>query len=501
MEIQLRNLIAVCELLGAPTVLVSLPHLSIEYCNAAAEDVFGDSQKELSGRQFTDFFSDVNVRRIRAMGELLNHSSRSTFIKESFLQLRRRAGRLIPVNITAASIQINDQTLVLFSIEDLSEFQKLEHEKEALLKEVFHVSKLADIGRLAAGMAHELNNPLTVVLGFAEDLESETEAGHLTPQQLKKFLTPILENAKRMKKIVASMYGIARGDKPEMSAVPVADLMNSLEKRFSEILSANGIEFQLLADGSLHAMADTVQIEQVFTNIVSNAIQALEGSQDKKIEISAIANGDMVRFRIWNNGPEIPEAARDRIFTPFFTTKSVGDGMGLGLYLSYSIIQAHRGQMWFETDKRKGTAFFVELAMAANMTDRREGDKQKILLIEPESFVRQVVTRKLKKLGFDCLGIKNLALAIERIQSGEGFSGLLVEIKNPSDEGLDLLKQVRKLAPQLAIGIVTTVASEEIIDRLEALKVQGVIKKPITDSDLERFTKKIAHHGSKASRA
>ena len=207
---------------------------------------------------------------------------------------------------------------------------RLAETREALI----HSEKLASMGQLAAGVAHELNNPLGVVLMYAHLLRDE----HGDAPQLREDLDVITEQADRCKKIVASLLNFARQSKVERNATKVRDL---IERALRGAPVPGGVTVETACHDELEAMLDAEQMLQVLTNLFTNAYGAMP--HGGTLTIRAIRKDHHVTLEVTDTGIGIPMAIRERIFDPFFTTKEIGMGTGLGLAVTYGIIKMHNG--------------------------------------------------------------------------------------------------------------------------------------------------------------
>lgn len=221
--------------------------------------------------------------------------------------------------------------------------------------------KLSAIGEFVAGVAHELNNPLTSVIGFSEMLQES----NISEQQLK-FVNRIIGSADRCHRIVQNLLSFARQHPPERKRVVVNKLIEAAVEILSYELRTSNIEVVMdLAPDAPCLLVDPHQMQQVFLNIINNGRQAMDlhkGSGTIHIS-SKVLNGKMIiAFR--DDGPGIPQENLDRVFDPFFTTKPVGVGTGLGLSLSYGIIHEHGGSITAVSRPEGGATFLIELPLA-----------------------------------------------------------------------------------------------------------------------------------------
>lgn len=241
---------------------------------------------------------------------------------------------------------------------------KLYHELEAQMREIQRMQshlvkteKLAVIGKLAAGVAHEINNPLTGIMGFADLLLANKE---LQPQQ-REDLESILQQSQRCRKIVQNLLQFNRRPAGTEPADLGAVLASALQLTRYEFLKSNVEIANELQEGKFFVHGDSSRLEQVFINLISNARQAMEGGKKPLLKVGAALENGRVLIRFEDNGCGIPTADLDKIFDPFFTTKTGGHGTGLGLSISYGIIQEHNGDIKVESKAGTGTVFTVSL--------------------------------------------------------------------------------------------------------------------------------------------
>jgi PAS domain S-box-containing protein len=282
--------------------------------------------------------------------------------------------------------------------------------------------KLAAVGQLVNGVAHELNNPLAGISAFAQLLEG---AGPLTPEQRDAVNTIHME-AKRAAKIVSSLLLFSRQRQPERSAVDVNRvLVDTLAlRRF--VLSTEQIEIVTELDVELpQTWADPFQLQQVLLNLLTNAEHALRGRHGKRrITLRTMRSGDRIVVSVADNGPGMTEEMLGRIFEPFFTTKAVGEGSGLGLAISHGIVRQHGGKLRARSTAGAGAAFEIDLPVLAGQGDTSHSAAagiaeeiprhRRFLIVDSEPAVRQGLQLHLRRTGCfaDAVGDANAALAL-----------------------------------------------------------------------------------------
>ncbi len=225
------------------------------------------------------------------------------------------------------------------------------------------LEKLASIDNLVAGVAHELNNPLTAVLGYAQLLLHKTQ-----DETTRKRLVAIAEESQRCHRIVQNLLTFADRNKGEKVMTDVNRLLADTMALCRYQMQVDHIEVRLdLADAPAMVLADLDELRRVFLNLMSNAHHALTKtkSDDRRLEVSTTVKGDSLYITFLDTGAGVPREIRHRIFDPFFTTRPLGEGMGLGLSVAFGIIQDHGGRIWLDpSENAGGAAFQLELPLA-----------------------------------------------------------------------------------------------------------------------------------------
>ncbi len=241
------------------------------------------------------------------------------------------------------------------------ERKEAESEKARLQAQLQHADRLATIGKLAAGVAHELNEPLTGILGFAELL---TEIPGM-PAQAASDLARIEAAALHAREVVRKLLLFARQISPRQDPVDVNRLAAEVASFFETRCTQQGIDLALALQENLPAIpADEAQIRQILVNLVINAIHAMDAGG--RLAVSTRRRGAEVLLSVRDTGTGIPEAIREKIFLPFFTTKDIDQGTGLGLSVVHGIVKSHRGRIKVSSTPGKGSEFRVYLPSGGN---------------------------------------------------------------------------------------------------------------------------------------
>ena len=313
---------------------------------ASAPDVFPPAKDAVRFEQVRGFVCVPIRSRGRILGTLsLGRQTAIGFADSEVTLVQATADQ---VGIALDNARLYQQTV--------RQLEDLKHTQAQLI----HAEKLSAVGELASGVAHEINNPLTTILGQAHLLLSEHEATPAVRERLK----IIVEETSRAARIVQNLLMFARHYTPERRPCSLADQARRVLDLKSYQLQQDNILVETEFGPCPPVYADENQIQQVLLNLIQNAHQAMVGHPEARVLTVRIAAGPShARLEVLDTGPGIPAEVLSRIFDPFFTTKPPGDGSGLGLSISYGLISEHHGRLWGENRPGGGAAFIVELPL------------------------------------------------------------------------------------------------------------------------------------------
>ncbi|WP_205854720.1 hybrid sensor histidine kinase/response regulator [Piscinibacter defluvii] len=329
-------------------------------------------------------------------------------------------------------------------------------------REALHQSeKLSALGSLLAGVAHELNNPLTVVVGRAMQLEEQ--AASATDRERAQA---IRSAAERCTRIVRTFLAMARRQDAVRSATDLNAVLRGALELLGYQLHSGAVLVRTQLDPALpRVLADADQLSQVFLNLLMNAQQAMAGQPgERRLRVRSRRHGGQVRMEVEDNGPGVPAELAGRIFDPFFTTKPVGEGTGVGLAVSLGIVQSHGGTLALETPDGGGARFVVTLpVLGAEETpaplagpapaDGAPGAPRRILVVDDEPEIGALLRELLESAGHMVMLAASGQEALERL-STQAFDVVLTDLKMPGMDGPTLYREIARRDPALAQRVI-----------------------------------------------
>jgi PAS domain S-box-containing protein len=499
LELEARERLTV--ILEATTDLVAIADLSgrLLYLNAAGQALLGLSAEDAIGHPI----AGLAPERLRPV---VHDEIWPALIRDSLWTgeavVLARDGREVPVSVVAVAHRGADGTVEFLSaiVRDLTERKRIDAELRRQREALYQTEKLATMGTVLAGVAHELNNPLTAVTGYAGLLRQEL-AG--TPSATR--AEAIAHAADRCASIVRNFLALARRHPPERQLVRLNDIARDAAELLAYHLRVDRIEVVLdLVEGLPVLWADPHQLHQVVVNLITNARDELRKSSEPRL-LTLRTRADAARGRVSldveDTGPGIAVEIRDRIFEPFFTTKPVGQGTGLGLSLCHGIVESHGGSLSLVSDPGQGAIFRVELPVVAPpATPGKRGAEapsvvksKRILVVDDERLVLQLLG---EMLGADHHTVDTVAdgtQALEQLRRAS-YDLILSDVRMPYLDGPGLYRALERRRPELCRRFVLMtgdVLSAEIQTFLEQTGVPG-LSKPFDRSEVRRVIQLVA---------
>ncbi|MDD5305827.1 MAG: PAS domain S-box protein [Deltaproteobacteria bacterium] len=347
----------------------------ILFANPRMASILGhaDPAADILGKTIWDFIYAGDREKVRSFVEKRASGEADDLHYE--LRLLRRGGKIMWAEIGSFAIDYEGAPAVLVNIYDITEKKEAEEKRKELSvltreqeAQLVHSTRLAELGEMAAAVAHELNQPLTGIRNYAKNASYMLEEKLGTEEEVKGNLRLISEQVARASKIINQMRELTRRTDSHFAPLNLnAVLRESIDFLLPQ-LKLSGVELRLtLADGLPDVMGDKVRLEQVFLNIITNARQAMEEVPERVLTIRTGRDPgakDGLMVEIDDTGPGFSEAVAGKLFTPFFSTKKPGHGTGLGLSISLSILKEHQGGLKASCEVGKGARFVVRLPAA-----------------------------------------------------------------------------------------------------------------------------------------
>ena len=407
---------------------------------------------------------------------------------------RKKDGTVFPVEITSHSLVFDGHDARLVLITDITERQRAE---EALRKS----EKLAAIGQLISGVAHELNNPLSSILILVETLLQDVR-----PLEDTEALTTIREQAQRSRAIVRDLLSSARGGPVRRQMTNVADLLRRTARGLAPQVEELGGELQLSVEDSLPELSmDPTAIAQVVTNLVVNAAQAAK--EGGRVRLRARVNSNRLEVVVEDNGPGIAPDDFSRLFEPFFTTKPPGVGTGLGLAVSRGIVEVHQGRLMAENIPGAGARFTLSLPIPENVAPvaaaapvpatTERGGARRVLIIDDEPSIRMALRRFFVKRDWVVDEASDGGTALRALLAPDAPEYTLVvsDLRMPGLSGIALHDRLVAERPWIvkrmifSTGDVASQEAREFIDRVEAPVLQKPFELATLDATITRCTR------------
>lgn len=363
--------------------------------------------------------------------------------------------------------------------------------------------KLAALGQLVSGVAHEINNPAAIISGFAQTiLQDELKDEH------RDIVKMIYDEATRIGRITSNLLAFARAGGQERSLVDVNDIVRRTYALRAYHFSTLNIAVTLELDGQdPKVWANGAELQQMLLNLLINAEQALTAAEPPRTIMLRTASTDSnVRIDVADSGPGVPEAIRDRIFDPFFTTKAEGVGTGLGLSICYGITQDHSGRIWLASPPGRGAVFSVELprdprsqVRAPSGSHRRpelEGPLS-VLIVDDEPGLRKAVARFLNRRGMQARAVGDGAEALDALQK-QDFDVIISDVRMPGMNGREFLARLREERPHLASRLIFSTGDTFTPETAALLQESGgpALVKPFDFAKLEQLIRELAASSS-----
>ena len=434
----------------------------------------------------------LSADKAKSMIEIAMRDGHHTFVWTH----RNLKGEDFVAMVSLTKMELASKSFLQATVRDISKEQKAEQEKKQIQAQLFHSSKLASIGTLAAGVAHEINNPLAIISGYVEISRKKCTdiCQHGNPDRLQKIQVA----ANRILKIVKGLRTYSRTDTDLLESVDIHTCIDETMSLVQTMLENESIKVKKHLNAHQFIIpANSGQLQQVIMNLLVNAKDALEKQTDATIWITTLNEEDNIVLEISDNGSGMPEQILTRIFDPFFTTKDPGKGTGLGLSVSSTIIASFGGTLTVKSAPDAGTTFKISLPLfhkkktslvPDSLIDHNFSVAGKVLIIDDEEGIREMLGMYLNSFGLDVTMAENGEAAYKLI-SKEKFDYIFADLLMPIMSGEQLIQKLNgeNLARDSKFFIITgDNISEHNLAPTNLLKqrASGFIQKPFQKADL-----------------
>ena len=417
-----------------------------------------------------------------------------------------KEGKLLNVSLQVSPIRDDNKRIVGASsiARDITaEKQKIEKEKRSLEAQLRQSQKLESVGRLAGGVAHDLNNMLAVIIGYSNFGLDDTPSGSV----LHKDLEEILQAAERAKGLTRQLLAFARKQILEMSNLSINTVITGFAKMIKRLIGEDISIKMVLGESLPHINADPGMMEQILLNLAVNARDAMPDGGTLTIETGKVTldlehtaekldvrPGEYLMLAMADTGCGMDEKTRQMIFEPFFTTKGPGKGTGLGLSTVYGIVRQHGGSIWVYSEPLQGTVFKIYFPVSG--TKETAGKKkpeatpwpphgETILVVEDEETIRQLICSALARLGYAVLssGTPLEAQAVEKSHKGV-IHLMLTDVVMPGMNGKMLFETITHARPEMKVLFMSGYTENVIAERGVLKEGVNFIQKPFSIKEL-----------------
>jgi PAS domain S-box-containing protein len=480
-------------------VLVDAETLELIDANRAAESLWGYAREDLLRMKVTELSEEPEATRssVQAGVGTLTIAVRWH---------RKKDGTVFPIEITANRFVLDGRRIVLAAIRDITERIRAEAERVSLERQLRQAQKMEAIGQLTGGIAHDFNNILQGILGNLTLAAERTDA--LGDARLARYLERAQVSAQRARDLIQQMLTFSRGRRGEPRLVALPRLVAEAAKLLRPTLPAT-IELATdLAPQVPAVRADPVQLDQVLLNLAINARDAMGGTGLLELAVREARHaasvcsacrqkftGDFVELSVRDSGPGIPAGVLERMFEPFFSTKEVGKGSGMGLSIVHGIVHEHGGHVLVDSAPGRGACLRVAfpavrgesagVASAPAAGKHRPKLTGRVLVVDDEDIVLEVIGELLSGWGLEVTLETSALQARQLFAAGpQRFDAVLSDYSMPRLTGLEFAREIRALRPGTPV-ILYTGYGEDIPEReLAAAEVRALARKPVDAAEL-----------------
>jgi PAS domain S-box-containing protein len=479
---------------------------TITYVNKRCSEMLGYNLDEMKGASLLSFMFQEDLP-----DALLKRDRRGPGVSDQFeRRFRRKDGSTLWVLASVTSV-MDDEGRLLGSFAmytDITSRKQAEEEKALLESQLRQSQKMEAIGTLAGGVAHDFNNILMAIIGFASMVQMDLDK--TDPKSA--HMDQILVAAERAANLTQSLLAFSRKQKIDLKALRINDIVEQTTKLLKRLLTEDITLRVQLDDRNPIIQADITQIDQILINLATNARDAMPSGGSLRIETGVVnlddefmklhdygEPGAYALLAVSDAGTGMDDATREHIFEPFFTTKEVGKGTGLGLSTIYGIVKQHGGYIAVDSALNRGTTFRIyfpiihsekkEVFPGLNEAPR---GSETILVAEDDRAVRMMITDILRRYGYSTIEAVDGQEALrEFINSREAIDLIIFDVVMPKMNGKEVYEEIRRTNPNIRVLFTSGYTRDVVVDRGVEDTMVDFIKKPLLPQQLLRKVREV----------
>jgi PAS domain S-box-containing protein len=470
-------------------------NMRIVRINQAGSNLFGCSKTDLEGKSYYKLFQDGSETYADCQeGQSITDHADSREITYASL------GKTFLVSAAPLFDNLNNITGVVHVAKDITERKKVETQ----LRQTY---KMEAIGTLAGGIAHEFNNILAAIIGYADLASYKVAEG----SEAKADLDEVLKAGLRAKELVKQILAFSHKKEERLGPVQL-DLAINEAVKFLQASIPSSIEMRLdISPGCKAILADSTMIHQLLINLCTNAVQSMGTKGVLEISLSQrtyrenktlpppLSPGEYLLLRVSDNGPGIKPSIVERIFDPFFTTKEIGKGTGMGLSVVHGIVEKLGGLITVDSEPGKGASFQIYFSVTDKKLEQFEDDgepiltgKERILFVDDELVLAHLGKQMLERLGYQISVRTSSVEALEAFRAQpKKFDLVITDQTMPNISGHELAKSLLEIRPDIPIILCTGYSSTIDEEKSEEIGISAFALKPIAKKDIAKLIRKV----------
>ncbi|MFH2057628.1 MAG: response regulator [Pseudomonadota bacterium] len=493
--------------------LVLNPDASVALINKAGRQVLGYSGEDIIGRNWFDFIPEEDREKTWKMfSDIMDGCMEPVEFFENTILTRQGEKRTISWHNSVLKDENEKVLASLSSGEDTTDVTRMEKERELLEEQLVQARKMEAIGTLAGGIAHDFNNILYPMIGYTEMAISELS----TKDPVRDYLTSVLKGALRARELVKQILTFSRKKQLTTERIRIQPIVKEALKLLRSTIPQNIAIESMIDDQTISIMGDPTRVYEIIMNLCTNAYHAMEttgGSLMVKLYEQQILENDQTGLdlppgeycviSVGDTGHGIDKTVIGQIFEPYFTTKAIGKGSGLGLAVTHGIVTSCGGTIRVNSEIGTGTIFEVFLPGVPDSTPLfqaqtrpvKQYGMEQILFVDDESDIVEMGIQTLMKLGYIVTGKTDSIEAFAAFETEpERYDLLVTDMTMPGMMGTDLIRKVRRIRPDFPVIICTGFSELMDEERAKDMGIQGYFKKPVLIDELSATIRAILDH-------